>query len=423
MERFLIEGPVALSGEVRAGGSKNTALPLMCAALLSEGTSVLGNVPLLRDTRTMLRVLETLGAKSELNSDHRLTINAGELAELEAPYDLVKTMRASVYVMGPLLGRFGRARVSLPGGCAWGPRPVDLHLMGMERLGATVELDHGYIDAKAPPGGRLRGAEITFRISSVGATANVMMAAVLAEGRTVLENAAREPDIRYLAEGLCRMGAKIEGVGSSTIIIDGVESLGPLEMDIPPDRIEVGTFLAAAPITGGRVRVVDCVPEEQGALLELFRQGGLEMEVGEDWIEVDGHGGLSALEVVTAPYPGFPTDMQAQIMAACAVAEGVSTLTETIYLDRFTHVAELRRLGAKIRLDGNVAVVTGSRHLDGAPVMATDLRCSAALILAACRAKGETTLSRIYHIDRGYERIEEKLTQLGAKIRREEEPS
>jgi UDP-N-acetylglucosamine 1-carboxyvinyltransferase len=422
MERFLIEGPVALSGEIRAGGSKNTALPLICAALLSAGRSELDNVPLLRDTRTMLRVLGTLGAECELTEDHRLTIDASNLADLEAPYELVKTMRASVYVLGPLLGRFGRARVSLPGGCAWGPRPVDLHLMGMERLGATVELDHGYIDAQAPAGGRLKGAEINFRISSVGATANVMMAAVLAEGRTVLGNAACEPDITYLAEGLIRMGAKITGLGSSTLVIDGVEALEPMRMTIPPDRIEVGTFLAAAPITRGSIRVVDCVPGEQGALLEAFRQGGLEVEVGEDWIAVDGGRGMKALEIVTAPYPGFPTDMQAQIMAACAVADGVSTLTETIYLDRFTHVAELRRLGARIRLDGNVAVVTGSEQLQAAPVMATDLRCSAALILAACRAEGETSLSRIYHIDRGYERIEAKVGSLGGKIRREQEP-
>ena len=420
MERFVIEGPTPLSGRVRAGGAKNSALPLICAALLAPGESLLRNVPRLRDVHSMIRVLETLGTKCRLDG-HELSIDAGEVPEREAPYELVKTMRASVYVLGPLLARFGEARVSLPGGCAWGPRPVDLHLMGMERLGARVELERGYIHATAP-GGRLTGGEISFKISSVGATANVMMAAVLAEGRSVLRNAAREPDVVALAEGLRRMGARIEGQGTSTISIEGVEALAPMDFAVPTDRIEVGTFLAAAAITGGRVRVEGCIPGEQSALIESFREGGLEVEQGEDWIDVDGARRMKGIEVVTAPFPGFPTDMQAQIMAACALAEGVSTVTETIYLDRFTHVAELRRLGADIRLDGNVAVVRGAERLSGAPVMATDLRCSAALILAACGAEGTTHLSRIYHIDRGYERIEAKLAALGAKIRREEEP-
>ena len=422
MERFVIEGPARLSGGVRASGSKNTTLPLMCATLLAQGESVLRGVPLLRDTRTMARVLETLGARCRFEG-HTLRIDASEVPNRKAPYELVKTMRASIYVLGPLLARFGDVRVSLPGGCAWGPRPVDLHLMGMERLGARVSLDHGYIDARAPAGGRLRGDDIAFKVSSVGATANILMAAVLAEGRTVLHNAAREPDVTALAEGLVAMGARIEGLGTSTLTIDGVESLAPLDMTVPADRIEVGTFLAAAPITRGRVRVEGCVPDHQRSLLELFRQGGLAVSQGEDWIEVDGAGRMQALEVVTAPYPGFPTDMQAQIMAACAVADGVSTITETIYLDRFTHVAELRRLGAEIRLDGNVAVVRGVERLQGAPVMATDLRCSAALILAACGAEGTTYLGRVYHIDRGYEAIEEKLAGLGARIRREDEPA
>jgi UDP-N-acetylglucosamine 1-carboxyvinyltransferase len=422
MERFVIEGPVKLTGRVRAGGSKNTALPLLCAALLAPGESRLTNVPRLRDIRTMIRVLETLGARC-VQDGHELSIDATDLPGREAPYELVKTMRASVYVLGPLLARFGEARVSLPGGCAWGPRPVDLHLMGMERLGARVDFDHGYIHASLPPGGRLKGDEITFKISSVGATANVMMAAVLAKGRTVLHNAAREPDVVALANGLVRMGAKISGQGTDSITIDGVDQLAPLHMSVPSDRIEVGTFLAGAPITRGRVRVEGCVPGEQRALLELLRQGGLGITQGEDWVEVDATSGrLGGLEVITAPYPGFPTDMQAQIMAACAIADGVSTLTETIYLDRFTHVAELRRLGAQIRLDGNVAVVRGVEHLQGAPVMATDLRASAALILAGCGAEGITSLSRIYHIDRGYERIEEKLAALGARIHREDEP-
>ncbi len=421
MERFVIDGPVALTGSVRAGGSKNSALPLICATLLAPGKSMLRNVPSLRDVRSMVRVMETLGVSCVLDG-HELSIDATEVPAREAPYELVKTMRASVYVLGPLLARYGEARVSLPGGCAWGPRPVDLHLMGMMRLGAEVELEHGYIHAKAP-GGRLQGGEISFKISSVGATANVMMAAVLADGRSVLRNAAREPDVVSLAEGLIRMGAKIEGQGTSTISIEGVEALSPMDFDVPPDRIEVGTFLAAAPITGGRVRVEGCIPEQQQALLDVFREGGLGVDQGEDWVEVDGSRRMKAVEVVTAPYPGFPTDMQAQVMTACAVAAGVSTVTETIYLDRFTHVAELRRLGADIRLDGNVAVVRGAERLQGAPVMATDLRASAALILAACGAEGTSTLSRIYHIDRGYEAIEAKLAALGGKIRREEEPA
>ncbi len=421
MERFVIEGPVKLTGRVRAGGSKNSALPLICAALLAPGKSTLRGVPALRDVRSMVRVMETLGVSCELDG-HELSIDATEVPEREAPYELVKTMRASVYVLGPLLARYGEARVSLPGGCAWGPRPVDLHLMGMMRLGADVDLEHGYIHAKAR-GGRLKGGEISFKISSVGATANVLMAAVLAEGRSVLRNAAREPDVVSLAQGLVRMGAKIEGHGTSTISIEGVEALAPMDFDVPSDRIEVGTFLTAAPITGGRVRVDGCIPEQQQALLATFREGGLGVEQGEDWIEVDGATRMKAIEMVTAPYPGFPTDMQAQVMAACAVADGVSTVTETIYLDRFTHVAELRRLGADIRLDGNVAVVRGRERLQGAPVMATDLRASAALILAACGAEGRSTLSRIYHIDRGYEAIESKLAALGAKILREEEPA
>ncbi len=421
MERFVVEGPVALRGSVEPGGSKNTALPLMCAALLAEGVSELRNVPDLRDTRTLIRVLDTLGAKCERDGS-TLRIDAREVPVREAPYELVKTMRASITVLGPLLARFGEARVSMPGGCAWGPRPVDLHLEGLERLSARIDLDHGYIDARWPEGGRLKGAEINFRISSVGATENVLMAAVLAKGKSVLRNSAREPDVTSLAEGLVGMGAKIEGVGTSTLVVEGVDALEPLNFDVPPDRIEVGTFLTAAPTTGGEITVTNCIPDHQSALLEVFRSGGLDMEVGEDFIHVDGRRPMNPVEVVTAPYPGFPTDMQAQVMAACARSAGVSTLTETIYLDRFTHVAELRRLGAKIRLDGNVAVVTGVEKLEGAPVMATDIRASSALVLAACAAEGVTTVSRIYHIDRGYERIEQRLAGLGARIVREEEP-
>jgi UDP-N-acetylglucosamine 1-carboxyvinyltransferase len=422
MEQFLIEGPLALSGSVLPGGSKNTALPLMCAALLAPGVSVLRNVPDLRDTRTLIRVLDTLGAKCERDGQ-TLRIDATEVPVREAPYELVKTMRASITVLGPLLARFGEARVSMPGGCAWGPRPVDLHLEGLERLSARIDLDHGYIDARWPEGGRLKGSEMSFRISSVGATENILMAAVLAEGRSILHNAAREPDVTSLAEGLVGMGAKIEGIGSSTLVVDGVDALEPLNFDVPPDRIEVGTFLTAAPATGGEITVLNCIPDHQSSLLEVFRAGGLDMEVGDDFIRIDGRRPMNAVDVVTAPYPGFPTDMQAQVMAACARSAGVSTLTETIYLDRFTHVAELRRLGAKIRLDGNVAVVTGVEKLQGAEVMATDIRASSALVIAACAAEGLTTVSRIYHIDRGYERIEEKFAGLGASILRREEPA
>ncbi|MDP6418756.1 MAG: UDP-N-acetylglucosamine 1-carboxyvinyltransferase [Candidatus Krumholzibacteria bacterium] len=420
MEQFLIEGPVALEGRLRPGGSKNSTLPLMCAALLSEGVSELRSVPRLRDVNTLIRVLETLGASCDFSGD-RLRIDARDIPCREAPYELVKTMRASITVLGPLLGRFGEARVSLPGGCAWGPRPVDLHLEGLRALGARIDLDHGYIDARCPDSGRLEGGEVQFRISSVGATENILMAAVLARGETRIHNAAREPDVECLARNLVAMGAKIEGIGTGTLLVRGVESLDPLDCEVPPDRIEVGTYLAAAPITRGRIRVEGCIPSEQSALLDVFRQAGLEMEVGEDFIEVDGSTRMKPVDLVTEPYPGFPTDMQAQVMAACTLADGISTLTETIYLDRFTHVAELRRLGAKIRLDGNVAVVTGVEKLQGAPVMATDLRASAALVLAACAAEGETRISRIYHIDRGYDQIEAKLQSLGARILRKEE--
>jgi len=415
VDSFVIEGPVRLRGTVEVSGAKNAVLPVMTAALLSEGVSTLERVPHLRDTETMAHLLRVLGARV----DHVrgvMRIDTRGYDYCEAPYELVKTMRASVYALGPLLARKGKARVSLPGGCAWGPRPVDLHLMGMERLGARIEIEHGYIDATAPQG--LSGAEIFFEIPSVGATINVMMAAVLAKGTTVLVNAAREPEVADLAAALNRAGARIENAGKHAIHIEGVSELQPLQHVTMPDRIEAGTFLIAALMDGGDVTVTHCVPEHLKALLGKLAQAGAEVETGPDWVRVRRANGLRAVDILTAPYPGFATDLQAQYMAAMAVAEGVSLITETIYPDRYTHVAELRRLGAKIRLDGNIAVVTGTPKLSGAPVMATDLRASAALILAAFAAQGRSEISRVYHIDRGYERIEEKFAALGAPIER-----
>lgn len=418
MDSFVITGPVRLEGRVEVSGAKNAVLPVMTAALLAPGVSTIRRVPHLRDTETMAHLLRVLGARVE-HERGTMRIDARHVDFCEAPYELVKTMRASVYALGPLLARKGKARVSLPGGCAWGPRPVDLHLMGMEKLGAQIDIDHGYIDAKAPEG--LRGAEIFFEIPSVGATINVMMAAVLAQGTTTLVNAAREPEVPDLAEALNRAGAKIEGAGSYSIRIEGVQELAPLDHDTMPDRIEAGTFLIASLMTGGDVVVTGCAPDHVRALLEKLQAAGGEIDTAPDSVRVRRPQELRSVDIVTAPYPGFATDLQAQFMAAMAVADGISLITETIYPDRFTHVAELRRLGAKIRLDGNIAVVTGSPKLSGAPVMATDLRASAALILAAFVGDGPTQISRVYHIDRGYERIEEKFAGLGAHIERVKE--
>ncbi|HZM14469.1 MAG TPA: UDP-N-acetylglucosamine 1-carboxyvinyltransferase [Candidatus Krumholzibacteria bacterium] len=415
MDSFVIDGPVRLEGTVAVGGAKNAVLPAMTAALLTEGTSRLERVPHLRDTATMAHLLRVLGARVE-HAGGTLRIDTSTYDYCEAPYELVKTMRASIYCLGPLLAKKGRAKVSLPGGCAWGPRPVDLHLMGMEKLGARISLSHGYVIAEAPHG--LRGTEIFFEISSVGATINVMMAAVLAQGKTTLVNAAREPEVAEIAETLNQAGARIEGAGGYRIEIQGVRELRPLEHAVMADRIEAGTFLIAGMMTGGDVRVEHCRPDHLHALLEKMQQMGAEIEVGDTWVRVHGSSTLQPVDVTTAPYPGFPTDLQAQIMAALARANGVSLVTETIYPDRFTHVPELRRLGAKIRLDGNIAVVTGGQGLSGAPVMATDLRASAALILSAFAAEGRTVISRVYHMDRGYERIEEKFAALGAAIER-----
>ncbi len=414
MDRFVIKGPCRLEGRVEVSGAKNAVLPLMAASMLTGGTCTLDNVPDLKDTRTMMELLAGFGVVSSFVVG-RLTIDASRIASFEAPYELVRTMRASIYAFGPLVARFGRARVSMPGGCAWGPRPVDLHLKGLAALGAKLTIEHGYINASA---GKLRGAEITLGIASVGATVNIVMAAVLAEGRTVIENAAREPEVAELARALKGAGAKIEGEGTSRVTIDGVAAIAPFTHRVIPDRIEAGTFAAAAAITGGRIEIAGCDPSHLGAVVEKLVECGARVEQAPGAITVTGPPRLRPANVETGFYPSFPTDMQAQIMAALSIASGTSTVVDRVYPDRFTHVPELCRFGAKIVRDGNVAVVTGVEKLEGAPVMATDIRASSALILAALAAEGETTILRVYHIDRGYERIEEKLRGIGASIRR-----
>ena len=414
MDRFVIKGPCRLDGRVAVSGAKNAVLPLMAASMLTGGTCTLENVPDLRDTRTMMELLAGFGVASSL-SRGVLVIDASRISSFEAPYDLVRTMRASIYAFGPLVARFGKARVSMPGGCAWGPRPVDLHLKGLAALGATLTIEHGYINATA---GKLRGAEITLGIASVGATVNIIMAAVLAQGRTVIENAAREPEVAELARALKGGGAKIEGEGTSRITIDGVPAIAPFSYRVIPDRIEAGTFAAAAAITGGRIEIANCDPSHLGAVVGKLEECGARITTGDGTMTVTGPARLSPANVETGFYPSFPTDMQAQIMAVLSIARGTSTVVDRVYPDRFTHVPELCRFGAKIARDGNVAVVTGVEKLQGAPVMATDIRASSALILAGLAAEGETTILRVYHIDRGYERIEEKLGAIGAAIRR-----
>jgi len=425
MDSILIEGGRRLSGEVEASGAKNASLPLMAAALLAESPSRLQGIPRLQDIVTMSAMLERLGARvarAERRGDPHgdLAIDPTDFADLEAPYDLVRKMRASIYVLGPLLGRFGHARVSLPGGCAIGTRPIDLHLRGMEALGATVAIDHGYVDARAPQG-RLRGADCIIEGpngSSVGATCNVLMAAVLAKGRSVLRGAAREPEVGDLIGFLNAMGARIKGAGTSVLEVDGVEGLRGAERRVIPDRIEAGTLLVAAAITGGDVAVRGCIPEHLAEVLVKLEEMGVEIERGEDRVRARYVGRLRPLAVRTMPYPGFPTDMQAQLMAALCLTPGESTITETIYPDRFIHVAELHRMGADITLAHATAVVRGVEKLSGASVMASDLRASAALVLAGLAAEGETECLRVYHLDRGYEQLERKLSQLGAVIER-----
>ncbi len=401
---------------MRASGAKNAALPILAAGLLADAPVTIGNVPQLHDVTTMLRLLGQMGVGVTVGDGMRVEVDARRLATPVAPYELVKTMRAAILVLGPLVARHGEARVSLPGGCAIGARPVNLHVAGLEALGAEISVEGGYIHAQA---GRLRGARIVLDTVTVTGTENLMMAATLAEGRTVIENAAREPEVGDLAGFLTAMGAEISGAGTDTIVIDGRERLGTCEYAVLPDRIETGTFLVAGAITGGRVRVRDARPEHLDAVLAKLREAGAEVTSGADWVEVDMRGRRpAAVDIRTAPYPGFPTDMQAQFAALDTVADGVATIVETIFENRYMHMLELRRLGADIRIEGHTAVIQGVARLSGAPVMATDLRASASLVLAGLVAEGTTDVQRIYHIDRGYECIEEKLRQLGAQIRR-----
>jgi len=415
MDEIWVQGGRPLRGSVAVGGSKNATLPILAATLLAPGIYRFTNVPDLRDITTMLSMLGRFGIVSKRTAAHDLTIDSRNAQNAEAPYELVKTMRASIYVLGPLLARYGEARVSLPGGCAWGPRPVDLHIRGMEQLGAEVSIDQGYIVARTEG---LRGNRIASDISSVGATGNILMAAVTASGRTVIENAACEPEIQALADFLIAMGAKIEGVGGPRLTIQGVPELHPTDAAMIPDRIEAGTILVAGAITAGDVETTNVDPSHLGAVLSKLEHCGASIEISDDSVRLRAPERLEPLAVTTHPYPGFPTDMQAQFMALLSVAGGSSTIVDTIYHDRFTHVAELQRLGADIRVDGNTAHVRGVDRLSGAPVMATDLRASAALILAGLYAGGETRVSRVYHLDRGYERLEDKLRALGASVRR-----
>jgi len=421
MEKLRITGGNRLAGEVRISGAKNSALPILAATLLAEGPMMVGNLPHLHDITTMLELLGRMGVSVAINEDMSVETICGELNSLVAPYDLVRTMRASILVLGPMLARYGEAEVSLPGGCAIGSRPVDLHLRGMEALGAQVEVMEGYVKAWVP-GGRLKGADIHLDVVTVTGTENIMMAAVLAEGRTVIGNAAREPEVVDLADCLNAMGAKITGAGTDTMIIDGVEKLHGCEFQVLPDRIETGTFLVAAAVTGGKVLCKDTDPLLLEAVLLKLQEAGADVTTGPDWIQLDMHGKRpKAVDICTAPHPEFPTDMQAQFVVLNAIAEGVGQVIETIFENRFMHVQELARMGADITVDGNTATVTGKETLSGAPVMATDLRASASLVIAALVANGDTDVNHIYHIDRGYECIEEKFQQLGANIRRLED--
>jgi len=416
MDKLVIEGGVPLNGEVAISGAKNAALPILTAALLTDEALHVDNVPHLRDVSTMLNLLMQMGVTTVLDEKGGVELRAAKITEPVAPYELVKTMRASVLVLGPLVARLGEARVSLPGGCAIGLRPVDQHLKGLQAMGATIEMAQGYMIARAP---RLKGARICMDIVTVTGTENLMMAAALADGTTVIENAAREPEIPDLAACLTAMGAKISGAGSDVITIEGVERLHGARHSVMPDRIETGTFLVAAAATGGDVRLTGARPKTLDAVLDKLREAGVKIETGEDWIHVKANGALKAVNLRTAPYPAFPTDMQAQFMALNSVAQGTARVVETIFENRFMHVQEMQRLGADIAVEGNTAVIKGVAALNGATVMATDLRASASLVIAGLVARGTTTVERIYHLDRGYERIEEKLSRLGARIRRE----
>jgi UDP-N-acetylglucosamine 1-carboxyvinyltransferase len=414
MDKLVITGGRRLQGEVTISGAKNAALPIMVCSLLASGESTIHRVPQLMDVMTMGRLLANLGAGFHYEKG-TVVINAVQINRCEAPYDLVKTMRASVLVLGPLLARTGKARVSLPGGCAIGARPIDLHLMGLEKMGATISLDRGYVDAGSKG---LRGSAIYLDMPTVTGTENLLMAASLAKGTTVIENAARDPEVIDLANALMSMGARISGAGESTIEVKGVDELKPLDYTVIPDRAETGTFMTIAGITGGDVLIKGCVPEHSEALIVKLREAGLVIDIGSDGMRVRGSSRPGARPIKTMPYPGFPTDMQAQFMALMAVADGTSVIRETIFENRFMHVAELKRMGADIEIEGGAATVRGVPKLKGADVMATDLRASASLIVAGLGAEGKTTIHRLYHLDRGYERIEEKLKGLGAIVER-----
>jgi UDP-N-acetylglucosamine 1-carboxyvinyltransferase len=416
VDKLLISGGTRLEGSVSISGAKNAALPILAGTLLATEPVIIRNVPHLKDVATTITLLQSMGAQVTFDEKLSVEVDGTSVSERRAPYELVKTMRASILVLGPLVARFGEADVSLPGGCAIGTRPVNLHVQGLEAMGATVSVENGFIRARAK---RLKGARISFDTVTVTGTENLMMAATLAEGETVLENAAREPEIGDVAKFLNEMGAKISGAGTDTIRIEGVDKLRGTDYRVMPDRIETGTYLVAAAITGGKVRLNHTAPGSLDAVVEKLVQAGAEIDTGGDWIELDMHGRRPrAVDITTAPYPGFPTDMQAQFCALNAIAEGTGTVTETIFENRFQHVLELQRMGADIQISGNRAVCHGIDRLAAAPVMATDLRASAGLVLAGLAASGETLVDRIYHIDRGYERIEEKLQSLGAEIRR-----
>ena len=416
MDKLLIEGGSPLSGQVRISGAKNAALPILAGTLLATQPVTVRNVPHLKDVTTTISLLQMMGAQVTVDDRLNVEVDASVIDQRTAPYELVKTMRASILVLGPLVARFGEADVSLPGGCAIGARPVNLHVAGLQALGADVAVENGFIKARS---GRLKGGRIIFDTVTVTGTENLLMAAVLADGETVLENAAREPEVIDLANFLTTLGARIDGAGSSTITVQGVDKLGGGTYSVLPDRIETGTYLVAAAVTGGKIRVVDTAPETLDAVLIKLAEAGAKIETGEDWIELDMEGRRPrSVDIHTAPYPAFPTDMQAQFCAMNAVADGVGTITETIFENRFQHVLELQRMGADIQLEGNTAICTGVDKLTAAPVMATDLRASASLVIAGLAAQGETLVDRVYHVDRGYERIEEKLGQMGASIRR-----
>jgi UDP-N-acetylglucosamine 1-carboxyvinyltransferase len=416
MDKLLINGGTRLNGDIRISGAKNAALPIIAATLLADEPVTVGNIPHLHDITTTMELLGRMGVSITMNEMMSVEVDASTISQFVAPYELVKTMRASILVLGPMLARFGQAEVSLPGGCAIGSRPVNLHIHGLQAMGAEVTVENGYIRARAD---RLKGAKLVMDMVTVTGTENLLMAATLADGTTVIENAAREPEVIDLANCLIKMGAQIEGAGSDTIIVEGVERLHGTHYDVLPDRIETGTFLVAAAVTGGRVKLKDTDPTLLDAVLVKLQEAGAVIETGVDWISLDMQGRRpTAVDIRTAPYPAFPTDMQAQFSVLNAVAEGSGVIEETVFENRFMHILELQRMGADITLKGNAAICRGVEKLTGAPVMATDLRASASLVLAGLVAEGQTTVERIYHIDRGYECIEEKLQQLGAQIRR-----